>query len=85
MREQVTIQQPEGKPLKHLEAINKVFDLMYEDWMDDEDKRDLVQMTLSAVGKTLYDFDDDFEQGLKNGFSIEMQLEAVKQVMANQN
>lgn len=66
--------------LKHKEAIESLFAMFYESWMDDDDKREFVQMLLSKTGMTLDDLDNSIEEGIKNGYTIQEQLEAAKKV-----
>lgn len=71
--------------LKHQDAIISVFELMFEDWMDESDKMEFVSIMLSKIGKTFSDLDADIEQGVKNGHSVEKQLGIIKMLFAYQS
>ena len=59
--------------LQHREAILKIFDLLHEPWMDDEDKRMFNETMMLMYGDEL---NHGFEGGIKKGFSIELQLKS---------
>ena len=54
------------------------FEGMFESWMDDQDKAEFILLSLQQSGKTLSDVNEEIETGIKNGYSIAQQLEAVR-------
>lgn len=68
--------------LRHGGAILSIFEAMFEPWMDDGDKAELMAMSLQATGKTLEDMDEDLETGLQNGYSIEFQVELCRKLFS---
>ena len=63
---------------KHGRAIELFFEGMFESWMDDQDKAEFILLSLQQSGKTLSDVNEEIETGIKNGYSISQQLEAVR-------
>lgn len=70
---------------RHGKAIHEIFELLFEPWMNDSDKFELIKLYLSANNKTLGDLDDALEKGLRNGYSIEDQISLCKEVSVYYN
>lgn len=56
------------------EQIRELFEMMFEDWMNDEDKDECIQEVLSACGTTALQMDEMIQVGVDNGVSAEMQI-----------
>ncbi|MFW1108891.1 hypothetical protein ACEWA7_22985 [Vibrio parahaemolyticus] len=64
--------------LKHEAAIYSVFEMMFESWMNEDDKREFIDLLLQRTGTTLSELDEAIEQGVKKGHSVEEQLTIVR-------
>jgi glutathionyl-hydroquinone reductase len=60
--------------VKHESAILEMFEQMYEDWYDDDDKKLFIQSLLTETGETMQSISDKIERGVKNGYSSELQI-----------
>lgn len=66
--------------LKHEAAIYSVFEMMFESWMNEDDKREFIDLLLQRTGTTLSELDEAIEQGVKNGHSVEEQLTVIRRL-----
>jgi hypothetical protein len=57
---------------------------MFESWMDDDDKREFVDLTLRAVGKTEADLESEIAVGVANGHSVEEQIALCRNLLSGQ-
>lgn len=64
--------------MKHEAALNQMFEMLYERWMSQEDKDFVKSELLKSMGVTMEQLDEDLETGVKNGFSVEIQLELIQ-------
>jgi len=65
--------------MKYEKEIDDVFrDLIYEDWMSEEDYQDIMKESFEASGISKEKLSSDLEEGIKNGFPLEQQLELIK-------
>ena len=67
--------------LKHGPAIVEFFNMLAPDWMNQQDKTELVTKILEATRLTLKELDDALEEGVQNGHSIEHQLALIKKIV----
>ena len=69
--------------MKHETEIDKLLkELLYdESWMDDEDYKEVIDLTFKTMGITKQKLSDDIEIGIKNGYTVEQQIELLKQVL----
>ncbi|NGZ17530.1 hypothetical protein G6Z94_09255 [Vibrio aestuarianus] len=67
--------------LKHQAPIYSVFEIMFESWMNDDEKREFIDLVLQRAGITLSELDESIEEGVKNGYSVEEQLAVVRLLM----
>ena len=68
--------------MKHEKEIDQILkDILFKDWMDDEDYKEVIDITFKAMGITKQKLCDDLEIGIKNGYSLEQQLNILKQVL----
>lgn len=72
--------------LKHERTINEVlehvFKTMEEPWMNENDKveiRKLVMAEMASLGVTMEVFDAQIEEGVRNGYTSEQQLSAIRE------
>lgn len=56
-------------------------DLFFEDWMEEEDWQDILNELLKQTGKSLKIMSDEIEIGVKNGYSVQQQLDIIKSVL----
>lgn len=56
--------------------------MLYEPWMSQEDKDYVKSEFLKSMGVTMEQLDEDLETGVKNGFSVEIQLELIRKFIA---
>jgi hypothetical protein len=49
--------------------------------MNDEDREDMNRELLRASGKTMEQLNEDFDTGIKNGYSIEQQMEIIRRIL----
>lgn len=55
--------------------------MIYEDWMNEEDYNNIISETLKQIGINKEKLSTDIEIGIKNGYSIETQLALVKRIL----
>lgn len=64
------------------EKINQILrDLIYEDWMSDEDYDIVISEMLDNSGINMEKLNNDLEIGLKNGYSIEDQFKLIRRIL----
>ncbi len=56
-------------------------DIIYEDWMNEEDYNEVINETFKLLGTNKEKLNDDIEIGIKNGYSIETQFALVKRIL----
>ena len=56
-------------------------DIIYEDWMNEEDYNEVITETFKQLGTNKEKLSSDIEIGIKNGYSIETQFALVKLVL----
>ena len=69
--------------MKHQTEIDKLLkELIYDgSWMDDEDYKEVIELTFKTMGITKQKLSDDIEIGIKNGHNVEQQIELLKRVL----
>jgi hypothetical protein len=68
--------------MKHeTEIDNLLKELLYESWMDDEDYKELIELTFKTMGITKQKLSDDIEIGVKNGYTVEKQIDLLKRIL----
>lgn len=70
---------PSENDLKHQDAINSIFEMMFESWMDENDKQEFITLMLKQADKTLAELDRDIEIGVEKGYPVEQQITILKQ------
>jgi hypothetical protein len=63
------------------EIVQFLRDMIYEDWMNEEDYNNIISETLKQIGINKEKLSTDIENGIKNGHSIETQLALVKRIL----
>jgi hypothetical protein len=66
--------------VKYEKEILKIFEEMYEDWYDEDDKKEFNRMMLEATNQTMQSMSDNIQIGVDNGYSVEEQIEIAKVV-----
>lgn len=70
--------------IKYEKEIDKMLkDLLFENWMDEEDFQEILKLTFEKLGITKRKLSDDIEIGVKNGYSVEYQTELFKRIVSN--
>jgi len=69
--------------MKYEIEIDKLLkELLYdESWMDDEDYKEVIDLTFKTMGITKQKLSDDIEIGIKNGYTVEQQIYLLKRVL----
>lgn len=67
--------------LRYKNEINDFFDYLREDWMDDYEHQQMISESLKEMNLTVKTLDDMIHEGVKNGYSVEYQMDIVKQVI----
>jgi hypothetical protein len=69
--------------MKHETEIDNLLKelLYYESWMDDEDYKEVIDLTFKTMGITKQKLSDDIEIGIKNGYTVEQQIDLLKRVL----
>ena len=69
--------------MKHeTEIDNLLKELLYdESWMDDEDYKEVIDLTFKTMGITKQKISDDIEIGIKNGYTVKQQIDLLKRVL----
>ncbi len=69
--------------MKHESEIDNLLkELLYdESWMDDEDYKELIDLTFKTMGITKQKLSDDIEIGIKNGYTVKQQIDLLKRVL----
>lgn len=60
--------------LRYGDQIARLFDAMFEDWMDESDRNEFVSKVLSANGITLAELDAQIQTGVDHGFPANEQI-----------
>lgn len=69
-------------PMKYEKEIDQLLrDLIYEDWMSEEDYNIVISEIFENLGINKEKLNDDLEIGLKNGYSIEDQFRLIGRVL----
>jgi hypothetical protein len=69
--------------MKHETEIDKLIkELLYDETcMDDKDCKEVIDLTLKTMGITKQKLSDDIEIGIKNGYTVNQQIDLLKQVL----
>lgn len=68
---------------KYMREINQILDSLYEDWMDDDDKREFRQQAFKLIGCNTQCLSDQIEEGVKNGYPASTQVELIKKLISS--
>lgn len=72
--------------MKYEKEINQLLrDIIFEDWMTEKEYNDIIDHTFILTGITKEKLDSEIEFGVKNGYSVETQMEAIKIVLLSSN
>jgi len=64
--------------MKYEKQISELFEMLYEDWMNVEDKETFKNELLNTMGETISEINDKIEIGVKNGMSADMQVSILR-------
>ena len=69
--------------MKHETEIDRLLkELLYdESWMDDQDYKEVIDLTFRTMGITKQKLSDDIEIGIKNGYTVKQQIDLLKRVL----
>ncbi|MND16942.1 hypothetical protein D3C76_367610 [compost metagenome] len=65
----------ELKTLRYGDHLAQMFDVLFEDWMEESDRNWLVNECLTREGVTLAKLDEDIQTGVDNGVSADEQVQ----------
>lgn len=70
--------------MKYEKEVNEFLrEALYQPWMDEDDYDKVVENTLQEMETTKEKLSKDIETGVKNGFTVHMQLEMIKVFKSN--
>jgi adenylate kinase family enzyme len=64
--------------VKYQAQIDEMLSCLYEDWMDEDDKKEFIEEIFNRLDLNYEKLNSQIEEVIKNGYSVEQQLEAVK-------
>ncbi len=67
----------------HFDAMMSIFEDLYEEWMNEEDKLEFVSELIKESGLSFSKLHSDIEIGLNNGYTIEQQVKIAKMILAS--
>lgn len=68
--------------MKYEEEIDTILrELLFEEWMTDDEYNDVISLTFEKIGKTKEDLSNDLDFGVKNGYPIKLQLDILKEIL----
>lgn len=67
--------------MKYQKEIDEIFESFHQWWMDDWDKQMIKRYLLEFTSTTEQDLSDKIEEGVKNGYSVEHQMELIKELI----
>jgi hypothetical protein len=73
----------EGFFMKYENEINEMLKLAIpkDSWTTDNEHEDIINESLKQTGITKQKLSDDIETGIKNGYTVEQQLDILKRVL----
>lgn len=73
--------------MKYELEIDKLLrDLLYDkSWMDEEDYQEVLELTFKETGISKQKLSNDIKLGVKNGRTVEKQIELIKNAIKKQN
>ena len=68
--------------MKYETEINEILNTAFpkESWMTDEDYQEIIEETFKQMGINKQKLSDDIEVGVKNGYTVEQQIDLLKRV-----
>jgi hypothetical protein len=67
--------------IKYEKEIDKILSWFHEDWMNEDDKKELNNILLEEIGLSYESLSNDIEKGVNNGFSVEKQLSYIIKIL----
>lgn len=66
--------------MKYENEVNELLNIIApkEDWMNDEDYQELIDLSLKHMGTSIQGLSDAIEEGVKNGFPAKFQVTLFK-------
>jgi hypothetical protein len=66
--------------MKYETEINEMISIMIpkEDWMNDEDYQEAIDLSLKLIGTDIQGMSDAIEEGVKNGYSPAVQVAVLR-------
>jgi len=66
-----------------MDPIYKIFSPFFENWMSEEDRRNFIEESLVVMGETDRSIRDKINVGITNGFSLDMQINIIRELINN--
>ena len=67
--------------MKYEKEIDEIMkSLLYEDWMDEKDLKEIINLSFQYKGITKQDLSDKLEEGVNLGHPIEEQIKLIKTI-----
>ena len=69
--------------MKYETEINEFIDIAFpkESWMDEEEHHEVISETFKVMGLTKEKLSEQIDIGVKNGYSVQQQIEIIKKVL----
>lgn len=69
--------------MKYENEINEIINTVFskESWMTDKEHQEIIEETFKQMGINKQKLSDDIEIGIKNGYTIEQQIDLLKRVL----
>ena len=68
--------------IKYEKEIDQfLMDIIYENWMNEEDYNEVITETFKQLGTNKEKLSADIEVGVKNGYTVEQQIVLLKRVL----
>ncbi len=74
-----------NKIMKYETEINEILNtvLPKESWMTDDEHKEIIEETFKQMGINKQELSEEIEEGVKNGYSVEKQMELIKKILTN--
>ena len=71
--------------MKYETEINEILNITFpkESWMTYEEHKEIIEKAFNQIGINKQKLSDSLEVGVKNGYSVEQQIEMIKQLIHN--
>ena len=71
--------------LEYGDAVYSILSMLFEPWMEENDKSEIIALTLAAIGKTTQDLDKEIATGVANGYTVESQVDLCRKLFSSED